>query len=281
MLKAQVLSELLKRGSLLVAPGVNDALTAKIAYHCGASVIYMTGYGTSAVRGYPDVGLLTMSEMVDNVWRISDAVDLPLIADADTGYGNPVNVYRTVREYGRAGAAAIQIEDQTWPKRCGHMEGKTVITAEEMVSKIKAAADARTDSGMLLVIRSDAIATHGFEEAVRRGRLYADAGADVLFIEAPDQRQMEKIPAAFSKPCMLNIPFPTREIGLEDVRKMGYRIALFPLVTLIGTIAGCLRTCTALLREGRQDDGGIPFDLQGLHQFLGLGCMKAMEEKYK
>ncbi len=207
-------------------------------------------------------------------------LDIPLIADADTGYGNPINVYRTVKEYAKAGAAGIQLEDQTWPKRCGHMEGKAVIDADEMVSKIKAAADARIDSGMLLVIRTDAIAMHGLEEAIRRGHLYVEAGADIIFVEAPDRTQMEKIPCHFSKPCMLNVPFPNPAIGLKDIREMGYKIALFPLVTLIGTIAGCFKTCMALLQEGRQDTAGIPFNFQELHEFLGLGQFKRMEGKY-
>jgi 2-methylisocitrate lyase-like PEP mutase family enzyme len=278
--KPKILAELLAEKPCIIVPGVNDALTARIAHYCGASVIYMTGYGTSAVWGYPDFGLLTMSEMVDNVRRISDAFDIPLIADADTGYGNPVNVYRTVREYGKAGAAGIQLEDQAWPKRCGHMEGKSVLNADEMVSKIKAAVDARTDSGMLLIIRTDAIATHGFEEAIHRGHLYLEAGADVIFIEAPDRIQMEKIPCHFSKPCMLNVPFPNQDISLKDIREMGYRIALFPLVTLIGTIEGCLKMCKSLLEEGRFDNAGIPFDLKKLHQFLGLDQFRALEQKY-
>ena len=280
MSNARVLRNLLEKRRLIVVPGVNDALTARIAHYCGASVIYMTGYGTSAIFGYPDFGLLTMSEMTENVRRISNAFDIPLIADADTGYGNPVNVYRTVKEYEKAGAAGIQLEDQTWPKRCGHMEGKTVIDAEEMVSKIKAAVDARVDSNTILVIRTDAIATHGLDEAIKRGHLYAEAGADVIFVEAPDRRQMEKIPPNLSKPCLLNIPFPNQNISVKDVQEMGYRIALFPLVTLIGTIGGCLKMCKALFEEGRLDNAGIPFSFKELHDFLGLGRFRDLEQKY-
>lgn len=279
-MKSKKLSELLAKEQCIVAPGVNDALTARIAHYCGASVIYMTGYGTSAVFGYPDIGLLTMSEMVDNVRRISDAFDIPLIADADTGYGNPVNVFRTVKEFGKAGAAGIQLEDQTWPKRCGHMIGKSVLSADEMVSKIKAAVDARTESGMLLIIRTDTIATHGFEEAIHRGHLYAEAGADIIFIEAPDRKQMEKIPQHFSKPCLLNVPFSNQDIGVKDIREMGYKIALFPLLTLIGTISGCLAVCKTLLEEGRLDNSAIPFDLEALHHFLGLQRFRDLEQKY-
>ncbi len=277
---AQKLRKFLETEPFIVVPGVNDSLTARVAQYCGAKVIYMTGYGTSAVLGYPDFGILTMSEMVDNVRRISDTFDGPLIADADTGYGNPINVYRTVKEYEKAGAAGIQLEDQTWPKRCGHMEGKTVIDADEMVSKIKAAVDARIDSNTVLVIRTDAIATHGLEEAIRRGQLYAEAGADVIFIEAPDRKQMKKIPRNFSKPCLLNIPFPNQNIGVKDVKEMGYRMALFPLVTLIGTIGGCLKMCKALLDEGRLDNAGIPFNFQEMHDFLGLDQFRDLERKY-
>ena len=278
--KSKKLAELLDEESCIVVPGVNDALTARIAHYCGASVIYMTGYGTAAVWGYPNIGLLTMSEMVDNVRRISDAFEIPLIADADTGYGNPVNVYRTVKEYGRAGAAGIQLEDQSWPKRCGYMKGKSVLSADEMVSKIKAAVDARTDSGMLLIIRTDAIATHGFEEAIHRGHLYAEAGADIIFIEAPDRKQMEEIPQHFSKPCLLNVPFPNQDIEVKDIAGMGYKIALFPIVAVIGTISGCLTMLRSLLEEGKWDKAEIPFDLKGLHHFLGLQRFRDLEQKY-
>lgn len=176
MERAGRLRGLLGTEKVLPVPGVYDALTAKVAQHSGFKAVYMTGYGTAASYGYPDFGILTMTEMLDNLRRLSDAIDIPIIVDADTGYGNQVNVYRTVREYERAGAAAIQLEDQTWPKRCGHMEGKQVIEAEEMVGKVKAAADARTNPDTVLVIRTDAIATLGFEEAVMRGLLYAEAG---------------------------------------------------------------------------------------------------------
>jgi len=274
------LRALLKKEPFIVVPGVYDSLTASAAHYCGASVIYMTGYGTSALYGYPDFVLLTLSEMTENVRRISEAIDIPLIADADTGYGNAVNVYRTVREYDKAGAAGIQLEDQTWPKRCGHMEGKTVIDSQEMVSKIKAAVDARIDSDMVLVIRTDAIAIHGLKEAIHRGQLYAEAGADLIFVEAPDRKQMEKIPQNFSKPCLLNVPFPNQNIGVKDIKEMGYKIALFPLVTLIGTIGGCLKMCKSLLEEGKLDNAGIPFSFQEMHDFLGLDRFRDLERKY-
>jgi 2,3-dimethylmalate lyase len=280
MTNAKVLRELLKSGKLIITPGVFDALTARIAQYSGFSVIYMTGYGASASYGYPDFGLLTMSEMVENVRRIADSLEIPLIADADTGYGNPVNVYRTVKEYERAGAAGIQLEDQTWPKRCGHMEGKTVIAAEEMVSKIKAAVDARNNLDTILVIRTDAIATHGIEEAIRRGQLYCEAGADVIFVEAPDRKHMEKIPSKFTQPSLINIPFSNQDISVKAIEKMGYKVALYPLVTLIGTIGGCLKTCKALIEEGRLETAGMPFNFKELHEFLGLGKFRNLEEHF-
>lgn len=281
MTTAHMLRKLLQGENLVVVPGVYDCLTARIAHYCGFSVIYMTGYGTSAIYGYPDFGLLTMSEMAENVRRITDSFEIPLIADADTGYGNPVNVYRTIKEYEKAGAAGIQLEDQTWPKRCGHMEGKTVIDAKEMVAKIKAATDARSNSDMVLVIRTDAIATHGLEEAIHRGQLYADAGADVIFIEAPDRKQMERIPSRFSKPCLLNIPFVNQDIGAKAIEEMGYKIALYPLAALIATIGGCLKMYKSVLENGRLENVDTPFNyLKELHQFLGLDKFRELEEKF-
>jgi 2-methylisocitrate lyase-like PEP mutase family enzyme len=279
--KARSLRELLKKEKVVIIPGVFDALTAKVAEYCDFSVIYMTGYGTAALYGYPDFGLLTMSEMVENVRRISDASSLPLIADADTGYGNPLNVYRTVREYERAGAAAIQLEDQTWPKRCGHMDGKMVIDAEEMVAKVKAAADARENLDTILVIRTDAIATHSFEEAIRRGQMYAEAGADIIFVEGPTREQMRQIPLHFLKPCLLNIPFPDRDVGVKKAEEWGFRLVLYPLVTLLGTIGGSLRMCRRLLEEGKLGEPDIPFSFLELHQFLGLDKFKRLENTYK
>ncbi|MGD0237212.1 MAG: isocitrate lyase/PEP mutase family protein [Syntrophorhabdales bacterium] len=282
MSKAEVLRSLLKKKNLLVVPGVYDGLTSRIAGHCGAQAIYMTGFGTAAAWGYPDFGLLTMTEMLENVRRISDAVDIPLIADADTGYGNVINVYRTVREYERAGAAAIQFEDQTWPKRCGHMEGKQVISSEEMVGKIKAAVDARVSAETILVVRTDAVKTHGFDEAILRGAMYAEAGADVLFIEAPaNEEQMRKIPGLFEKPCVMNMAVGIQGVEPKDLAEMGYAIVIYPLVTLIGAIEGAMRMCTALIREGRQaESSGLTSSLEQLSQFLGLDKIKEMEGKY-
>lgn len=177
----QRLRQLLNGPDMVVAPFVFDAFQAKIAQAAGFSAVYMTGFGTAAARGFPDVGLLTMAEMVENVRYIANAVDIPLICDADTGYGNPVNVYRTVREYEAAGAAALHIEDQVWPKRCGFLAGKQVIPLEEMTPKVRAACDARND--LVIIARTDALAVNGWDDVVRRARAYREAGADLIFVD--------------------------------------------------------------------------------------------------
>lgn len=180
------LRALLSAQRCIVAPGVADALAARLVAREGFEAIYMTGFGTSLTRlGMPDVGLLTASEMVDNASRIADASNLPLIADADTGYGNPINVRRTIRDYEKAGGAGVHLEDQVWPKRCGHLAGKRVIPTAEMVAKIKAACAARHAADFLIIARTDAIAVEGLEAALERGERYREAGADMLFIEAP------------------------------------------------------------------------------------------------
>src|SRR5437588_6397194 len=185
------LRELLAGPEMLVVPGAYDSLSARLIAQSGFPSIYMTGFGTAAsVLGQPDVGLLTMSEMVSRAAAISAVIasvagDLPLIADADTGYGNPINVRRTIHEYERAGVAGLHIEDQVWPKKCGHMEGKQVIPMDEMVQKVRAAVEARQDPDFVIIARTDANAVHGLEDAIRRGKAYHEAGADVIFIEAP------------------------------------------------------------------------------------------------
>src|ERR671916_638414 len=180
------LRELLAGPLPVVAPGAYDALSARLVEQAGFDVVYMTGFGTTAsLIGRPDVGLLGGAEMVDNARRIVAAVDVPVIADADTGYGNAINVVRTVRSYEQAGVAGIQLEDQVMPKKCGHMSGKLLIGADEMVGKVRAAAEARRDPDLLIVARTDAVAVTGTDDAIARARAFADAGADVLFVEAP------------------------------------------------------------------------------------------------
>ena len=183
------LRELLARKDMTVAPFTFDCLQAKLAEQAGFEAIYMTGFGTSAARGFPDLGLLTMTEMVANVRALANAVKIPLIADADTGYGNPMNVWRTVREYEDAGAAAMHIEDQVFPKRCGFLAGKQVIPMEEMIPKVRAACDARRDRNLVIIARTDALAVNGWEDVNRRCRAYREAGADMVFVDGIRTRE--------------------------------------------------------------------------------------------
>lgn len=232
MKKTTLLKQLLKAPELLVAPGAYDVLSAKIIEHCGFKAVYMTGYGTSAsVLGQPDVGLLTMSEMVERARNIAEAVEVPVLADGDTGYGNPLNVIRTVREYEKAGVCAIQLEDQVFPKRCGHMLGRRVIPKAEMVQKIKAAVDTRKDEDFVIIARTDARTVHGLEEALERGKAYEEAGADLLFIESPESLdEMRRINETFpNTPTLANMleggrtPIPTT----DELQAMGFGIAIY------------------------------------------------------
>ena len=185
------LRELLARPGAIMAPGVADALNARLVKRHGFEAVYMTGAGTTAVRlGMPDVGLLTATEMIDNAGRIAEASGLPLIADADNGYGGVLNVRRTIQGYERAGVAGVHLEDQVIPKRCGHLAGKQLVPVDEAVAKIRAAADARTDPDFVLIARTDAIAVEGFDAALERAAKYREAGADVLFVEAPNAEQL-------------------------------------------------------------------------------------------
>jgi 2-methylisocitrate lyase-like PEP mutase family enzyme len=279
------LKKAIENGEFVQAPGVYDALTARIAEANGFNAVYMTGYGTAAAHfAYPDIGLLTMTEMLENARRITSAVQIPLIADADTGYGNPINVVRTVREYEKAGAAAIHIEDQTWPKRCGHMAEKKVIDASEMISKIKAAVDTRRDEDFLIIARTDALATHGFEHAVERSQMYAEAGADILFVEAPVSReQVEKIPKLLtSKPLLLNLAPRTPNFSLQELKDMGYAIAIYPGVCIAGAITGCIEEIRRLKETGKQRNfEDFLKSFIEMNNFLGLQYYTDLEHKYK
>jgi 2,3-dimethylmalate lyase len=279
--RAKVLRALVAEKELLIVPGIYDALTSRIAQYCGFSAIFMTGYGTAASYGYPDIGLLTMNEVLENVKRISESVDVPLIADADTGYGNYLNVYRTVREFEKAGAAAIQLEDQAWPKRSGNMAGKAVIDAAEMVGKIKAAVDARVSPETVVIARTDACNVHGFEEAVRRAHLFVEAGADVLFLESLSGiDQIIKIPKLFSKPCVINMGFIAKETSVGEMEEAGYALAIFPALALDGAIQGAFRMCKALSREKKVLElEDMPFHFEELNRLLGLDRYKELEKK--
>lgn len=246
---------LLAENRCIVAPGVADALAARlVAVECFEAV-YMTGFGTSLTRlGMPDVGLLTASEMVDNASRIVDASGLPVVADADTGYGNPINTRRTIRDYEKAGVAGVHIEDQVWPKRCGHLGGKRVIPTAEMVAKIKAACDARHDSEFMIIARTDAIAVEGLDAALERGERYREAGADMLFIEAPVGRgEVERVAQHFKGvPLLYNMAASgkTPDLPADELGSLGFRLAIYPNWVILAAIPAMQNMLKELKRTG-------------------------------
>jgi carboxyvinyl-carboxyphosphonate phosphorylmutase len=280
------LRELLNSGQTVVAPGAFDPLAARLVEEAGFAAVYMTGFGTSAaLLGRPDVGLLTMTEMADSAGRIAACVDIPLIADADTGYGNPLNVIRTVGAYEAAGVAGLHIEDQVAPKKCGHMEGKQVIGADEMAQKVRAAVDARADPDFVIIARTDARAVEGLDSALDRARRYRDAGADVLFIEAlVSEAEIEAAAAAFPDvPLLFNWAEggKTPPVGLDRLTELGYRIVIFPIGTLLAATAAMRR----ILREIAA--AGTPASLLGelptfgeFTDFIGLPEVRGIEQRY-
>ena len=249
------LRQLLARPQCLIAPGVADAMAARLVAMEQFEAVYMTGFGTSLTRlGMPDVGLLTVSEMIDNAGRIVDASRLPTVADADTGYGNAINTYRTIRDYEKAGVAGVHIEDQSWPKRCGHLAGKQVIPVDEMVSKLKAACDARRDADFVVIARTDAIAVEGMDAALERGERYREAGADVLFIEAPvGMENVQRVSERFKGvPLLYNMAASgkTPDLSVEELGKLGFRIALYPNWVLLAAIPAIRNLLRELKRTG-------------------------------
>jgi 2-methylisocitrate lyase-like PEP mutase family enzyme len=236
MKKATTLRHRLAQPGILVAPGVYDAFGARMVEASGFAAVYATGAGISnALLGVPDLGLVSLTEMTDTMTRICEATSLPVIADADNGYGNALNVQRAVRAYARAGVAALHIEDQVMPKRCGHFDGKAVIPAEEMMQKVRAALDARGKGGPMIIARTDALATHGFDEAVRRANLYAEAGADMLFVDALTTReQVARLPGLLNAPVLFNMVEGAKSplFGHDELAQFGYTLVIHPSLLL-------------------------------------------------
>src|SRR5271170_7913176 len=254
MTKASQLRKLLSEDGLTTAPGAYDCITARIVEQSGFSAVYMTGAGTAAMLGYRDYGLVTMSEMAENAGRIATAVSAPVIADADTGYGNELNVVRTVREYEQRGVAGIHLEDQGFPKKCGHLENKVIIPLEDYDAKIRAAAAAKSDRDFLIIARTDARAVLGFEEAVRRANAALDAGADMAFVEAPESlEEVAAIPRLVRGPCLLNMVWrgKTPDVALDDAQAMGYKLAILP-VLLFNGVVGVSDKLLAELKQKRR-----------------------------
>jgi carboxyvinyl-carboxyphosphonate phosphorylmutase len=280
------LRELLNSGQTIVAPGAFDPLAARLVEEAGFAAVYMTGFGTSAaLLGRPDVGLLTMTEMADSAGRIAACVDIPLIADADTGYGNPVNVIRTVGAYEAAGVAGLHIEDQVAPKKCGHMDGKLVIGADEMAQKVKAAVDARTDPDFVIIARTDARAVEGLDSALDRARRYRDAGADVLFIEAlVSEAEIEAAAAVFPDvPLLFNWAEggKTPPVSLDRLTELGYRIVIFPIGTLLAATAAMRRILKEIATSGTPASLLDELPTFGeFTDFIGLPEVREIEQRY-
>jgi len=280
------LRELLARPDPILAPGVFDGLGARLVEEAGFPAVYMTGFGTAAaLLGRPDVGLLTMSEMVENAARIAAACDLPVIADADTGYGNALNVIRSVQEYERAGVAAIHIEDQVAPKKCGHMEGKQVIPLSEMEAKIRAAVAARRSPDFVIIARTDARAVEGMDSAIQRARRYREAGADVLFVEAAESEdEISAVARALGDlPLLFNWAEggKTPPIDYETLAALGFKIVIFPIATLLGTTAW-IRSALAEIRKA-----GTPLPILDelprfgeFLDFIGLPEIRDLEQRF-
>jgi len=266
--------ELLQRDGMVVAPGAYDCITAKLIAQAGFDAVYMTGAGTAATLGYPDFGLVTMSEMVANAGRIAAAVDLPVIADADTGYGNELNVIRTVREYERAGVAGIHIEDQGFPKKCGHLDDKQIIPREDWLAKIRAAAASRHDRDFLIIARTDARAVAGFDEAVARANAALAAGAEMAFVEAPQTlEEVAAVPRQVNGPCLLNVVFggKTPAVDLRDAEALGYRLAIVPGLLVQCVVGICEEKLAELKAIGRHPAPPKDVTVREMFQRVGAG----------
>ncbi len=279
------LKQLFQSGKLIVAPGAHDALTAKIVGKVGFEAVYMTGYGQSASHlGEPDAGLMTMSEMVMRANTFVEAAGVPVIADADTGFGNAINVIRTIREYEKAGVAVIQLEDQVMPKKCGHMTGRQVISKDEMVGKIKAAVDARIDPDFMIMARTDARTVHGIEEALERGLAYQEAGADIIFIESPESEdEMKKINEVISVYTLANMVEGGRTplVPNDKLEAMGYNLVIYPTASTYITTKAMLDLMEGLKKDGTTAgmiDKMIPFPQ--FNDLIGLPRIREIEAKY-
>ena len=281
----QQLKQLVEARNGLLVPGAFNALSAKVVADLGFQAIYVTGAGvTNMWFGMPDQGFMGLHEIADHTARIRDAVDVPLIVDADTGFGNALNVVHTVRTLERAGADCIQLEDQVAPKRCGHFSGKEVISTEEAVSKIKAAVDARRDSDFLIIARTDAAATHGFEAAVERAQKFAEAGADILFVEAVTQaEEVRALPQRLQKPQLMNMVIggKTPIFNAEQLGELGFGIVLYANAALQGAVMGMQKALTTLrdAKEVREDSGLVtPFAER--QRLVGKPAWDALEKRY-
>ena len=285
MLATSKLRQLIEQPGIIVAPGAYDCLTAKIIQQSGFPAVYMTGAGTSVARyGFPDLALASMTEMISNAADITASVSVPVIADADTGYGGLLNVGRTVRKYEQSGVAAIHIEDQEFPKRCGHLDDKRVISTEDMIPKIKEAVESRTDQDFLIIVRTDALAVTGWEDTMDRCHRYVDAGADVLFVEAlrsaeDAQRAVESLPV----PLLYNFVETGKSplLSASDLESIGFKIVIFPASNLL-LVTATIKKLMAELKEKGTTVGMMEqmVSLQECFELMGLSEMLAVDSKH-
>ncbi|MQF70132.1 carboxyvinyl-carboxyphosphonate phosphorylmutase [SAR202 cluster bacterium AD-804-J14_MRT_500m] len=279
------LRKLMAGPGIIQCPGVYDCMTAKLAEHAGFEAVYMTGAGTSAARlGYPDLALTTMTEMVSNAADIVNSVSLPVIADADTGYGGVLNVARTVRYYERSGVAALHIEDQEFPKRCGHLEDKRVIPAADMVSKVRAAVGARSDPDFIIIARTDALAVTGWDDTMRRCQSYVEAGADVLFVEAiRTSDQAKQVINNFDVPILYNFVETGKSplLTSDELERLGFKLVIYPCSAMLAVSKTVTRVFQELKKEGTTahliDEMA---DLKDFFDLLGLSDMLTLDSSY-
>ncbi|MEJ5029106.1 MULTISPECIES: isocitrate lyase/PEP mutase family protein [unclassified Comamonas] len=281
----QLLKDMVAARRGVLVPGAFNALSAKVIEDLGFEAIYVTGAGvTNMWLGLPDQGFMGLAEIADHTARIRDTVSVPLLVDADTGFGNALNVYHTVRTLERAGADCIQLEDQVAPKRCGHFNGKEVVSTEEAVSKIKAAVDARRDPNLLIMARTDAAATHGFEAAVERAQRFAEAGADILFVEAvTSAEEIRALPKRLATPQLMNMVIggKTPIFDAEQLGALGYGIVLYANAALQGAVAGMQKTLTVLRDEKSvQEASGLVASFAERQRLVGKPAWDALEKRF-
>ncbi len=283
--KISIRERLADDDDIIILPGVYDALTAKIAENVGFESAFQTGYGTSAsLLGMPDFGFLNAGETLENAKRIINSVNIPILVDIDTGYGNPLNVWKIVKDLERIGAKGIFLEDQVWPKRCGHMTGKTVIPKEEYILKLHAAIDAREDNEFIIVARTDALAQFGIEEAIERGKEYERIGADVIFIEAPKTiDQMELIAKEIKAPLLANMIEEgiTPNLTADQLRKIGFKMVVFPLSALYSATFAIKQTLQTLKKMGTTKElKNKMITFQEFNDLVNLSAYRNLEKKY-
>ncbi len=281
-----VLRKFIEKDEIILAPGAYDPLSARMIEFTGFDVSYISGFGSSGgLLGFPDVGLMTMTEMVDNARNIAEAINIPVIADGDTGYGNQINVIRTVQEFEKAGVAGLQLEDQIFPKKCGHMMGKQVIAENEMVEKIKAAKYSQRNRDFLIVARTDAIAVEGLDSAISRAKAFYKAGADILFVEAPEEiKHIEKISKELRDyPLVFNWAEGGRspKLTLQELQKYGFKIVIFPVSTLMSATKAMGRVLESIKKYGTPEKVlNDLYDFQEFLQFIGLPEINQLENEF-